>query len=67
MNGQALAPPEPERLLADPIEETKELRILSGEPAVGSFGTAQVHATGMGGINAVAIVAGAAPAGRAER
>lgn len=53
--------------LADPIEETKELRILSGEPAVGSFGTAQVHATGMGGINAVAIVAGAAPAGRAER
>lgn len=46
--------------LADPIEETKELRVVSGAPATGSFGTAQVHAIGMGGINAVAIVEGAA-------
>jgi len=46
--------------LTDPIEETKELRVISGAPATGSFGTAQVHAIGMGGINAVAIVEGAA-------
>ena len=53
--------------LTDPIEETGQLRILSGAPAVGSFRTAQVQASGMGGINAVAIVEGAGPAGRAER
>jgi 3-oxoacyl-(acyl-carrier-protein) synthase len=46
--------------LTDPIEETKELRIVSGAPATGSFGTAQVQASGMGGINAVAIVEGSA-------
>jgi 3-oxoacyl-[acyl-carrier-protein] synthase II len=45
--------------LTDPIGETKELRVVSGAPATGSFGTAQVHAIGMGGINAVAIVEGA--------
>jgi 3-oxoacyl-[acyl-carrier-protein] synthase II len=47
--------------LTDPIEEARELRLVSGEPAKGSLGTAQVHAIGMGGINAVAIVEGAAP------
>lgn len=46
--------------LTDPIEETRELRVVSGEPAKGSFGTAQVHGIGMGGVNAVAIVEGAA-------
>lgn len=46
--------------LTDPIDETKELRVVSGAPATGSFGTAQVHAIGMGGINAVAVVEGAA-------
>ncbi|MFD0412420.1 beta-ketoacyl-[acyl-carrier-protein] synthase family protein [Streptomyces sp. NPDC127108] len=44
--------------LADPIEEARELRIVSGRPATGPFATAQVHAVGMGGINAVAIVEG---------
>ncbi len=51
--------------LVDPIEETKELRVVSGEPAAGPFGTAQVHAVGMGGINAVAIVEGTARPERA--
>jgi 3-oxoacyl-(acyl-carrier-protein) synthase len=46
--------------LTDPIEETKELRIVSGAPVMGSFDTAQVQASGMGGINAAAIVEGAA-------
>ncbi|GHC68364.1 beta-ketoacyl synthase N-terminal-like domain-containing protein [Streptomyces flavofungini] len=46
--------------LTDPIEEAQELRIVTGRPATGAFGTAQVHAVGMGGINAVAIVEGAA-------
>jgi 3-oxoacyl-(acyl-carrier-protein) synthase len=46
--------------LTDPIEETKELRLVTGAPVTASFGTAQVHAIGMGGINAVAIVEGAA-------
>ncbi|GAA0565037.1 beta-ketoacyl-[acyl-carrier-protein] synthase family protein [Actinomadura livida] len=46
--------------LADPIEEAGHLRLVSGRPATGPFGTAQVHAVGMGGINAVAIVEGAA-------
>ncbi|WP_030562939.1 beta-ketoacyl-[acyl-carrier-protein] synthase family protein [Streptomyces aureocirculatus] len=45
--------------LTDPIEEVKELRVVSGRPAAGPFGTAQVHAVGMGGINAVAIAEGA--------
>ncbi|GGV11560.1 beta-ketoacyl-[acyl-carrier-protein] synthase family protein [Streptomyces spectabilis] len=45
--------------LTDPIEEAGELRVVSGRPATGPFGTAQVHAVGMGGINAVAIVEGA--------
>ncbi|MFH8989379.1 beta-ketoacyl-[acyl-carrier-protein] synthase family protein [Streptomyces sp. NPDC017940] len=45
--------------LTDPIEEVKELRVVSGRPATGPFRTAQVHAVGMGGINAVAIVEGA--------
>lgn len=47
--------------LTDPIEEARELRVVSGEPAKGPLRTAQVHALGMGGINAVAIVEGAAP------
>ncbi|QXJ21390.1 3-oxoacyl-ACP synthase [Actinomadura graeca] len=46
--------------LIDPIEEAADLRVVSGPPATGRFGTAQVHAVGMGGINAVAIVEGAA-------
>ncbi|MCQ4044867.1 beta-ketoacyl-[acyl-carrier-protein] synthase family protein [Streptantibioticus rubrisoli] len=46
--------------LTDPIEEVGELRIVSGQSATGPFATAQVHAVGMGGINAVAIVEGAA-------
>ncbi|WP_016909500.1 beta-ketoacyl-[acyl-carrier-protein] synthase family protein [Streptomyces xiaopingdaonensis] len=46
--------------LTDPIEEASELRVVSGEPATGRFATAQVHAVGMGGINAVAIAEGAA-------
>lgn len=45
--------------LTDPIEEARELRLVSGRPAAGPPGTAQVHAVGMGGINAVAIVEGA--------
>ncbi|MFE6402557.1 beta-ketoacyl-[acyl-carrier-protein] synthase family protein [Streptomyces alboflavus] len=45
--------------LTEPIEETRELRIVTGRPATEPLGTAQVHAVGMGGINAVAIVEGA--------
>ncbi|KUF15147.1 beta-ketoacyl-[acyl-carrier-protein] synthase family protein [Streptomyces silvensis] len=45
--------------LTAPIEEAKDLRLVIGAPAAGPFGTAQVHAVGMGGINAVAIVEGA--------
>ncbi len=45
--------------LTDPIEETKELRVVASSPATGLFGTAQVHALGMGGVNAVAVVDGA--------
>ncbi|MET8976965.1 beta-ketoacyl synthase N-terminal-like domain-containing protein [Streptomyces sp. NPDC004539] len=44
--------------LTDPIEEVRELRVVSGGPAAGAPRTAQVHAVGMGGINAVAIVEG---------
>ena len=47
--------------LTHPIDEVGDLRVVSGEPATGSFGTAQVHALGMGGVNAVAIVEGPAP------
>lgn len=46
--------------LTDPIEEARALRVVSGQPATGPFSSAQVHAVGMGGINAVAIVEGAA-------
>ncbi|MFI0980729.1 beta-ketoacyl-[acyl-carrier-protein] synthase family protein [Streptomyces sp. NPDC021093] len=46
--------------LTDPIEETRELRVVSGEPARAPLDIAQVHAVGMGGINAVAIVEGVA-------
>lgn len=46
--------------LRDPIEEVSDLRVVSGESATGSLHTAQIHAFGMGGINAVAIVEGAA-------
>jgi 3-oxoacyl-(acyl-carrier-protein) synthase len=45
--------------LTDPIEETQELRVVSGAAVTGPFGTAQVQASGMGGINAVAILEGA--------
>ncbi|MER5781867.1 beta-ketoacyl synthase N-terminal-like domain-containing protein [Streptomyces mobaraensis] len=44
--------------LTDPVEEAADLRLVSGGPATGTFRTAQVHAVGMGGINAVAIVEG---------
>ncbi|MFE3310442.1 beta-ketoacyl-[acyl-carrier-protein] synthase family protein [Embleya sp. NPDC059213] len=46
--------------LYDPIPEAGNLRLVVGEPAVGSFATAQIHAIGLGGINAVAVV-GKAP------
>ncbi|HZB51014.1 MAG TPA: hypothetical protein VE547_18140 [Mycobacteriales bacterium] len=45
--------------LTDPIEETAGLRLVTGSPATGSYRTAQVQASGMGGINAVAVVEGA--------
>lgn len=45
--------------LTDPIEETASLRVLTGAPARGAYRTAQVHASGMGGINGVAIVGAA--------
>jgi 3-oxoacyl-(acyl-carrier-protein) synthase len=44
--------------LTDPIDEVRDRRVASGQPVTGRFGTAQVHAVGMGGINAMAIVEG---------
>jgi 3-oxoacyl-(acyl-carrier-protein) synthase len=53
--------------LIDPIEEARGLCIVSAEPAAGPFSIAQVHASGMGGINAVAIVEGTTRAEVAAR
>ncbi|WP_439680668.1 beta-ketoacyl synthase N-terminal-like domain-containing protein [Embleya sp. MST-111070] len=39
-----------------PIPEARDLRLVAGEPALGDFTTAQIHAIGLGGINAVAVV-----------
>ena len=47
--------------LTDPIEEVSDLRVVSGKPAECPLRTAQVQASGMGGINAVAIVERAEP------
>lgn len=46
----------PIRDLTDRMPEAEDLRLVAGEPAVGDFTTAQIHAIGLGGINAVAVV-----------
>ena len=46
----------PIRDLVEPIPEARDLRLVVGGTAVGRFQTAQVHAIGLGGINAVAVV-----------
>ncbi len=53
--------------LTDPIEEVQDLRVVSGAPVTGPLRTAQVHASGMGGINAVAVVEGAGQGGGIAR
>ncbi|MEU8137091.1 beta-ketoacyl synthase N-terminal-like domain-containing protein [Streptodolium elevatio] len=42
--------------LSDPMPEAGNLRLVADGPALGSFSTAQIHAIGLGGINAVAVV-----------
>lgn len=46
--------------LVDPLPEAAELRLIRDTPALESVSTAQVNGFGFGGVNAVAIVAGAA-------
>lgn len=46
----------PIRDLTEPIPEARDLRLVVGGTAIGRFSTAQVHAIGLGGINAVAVV-----------
>lgn len=53
--------------LTDPIEEVQDLRVVSGASAAGPWRTAQVQASGMGGINAVAVVEGAGRGGGSAR
>ncbi|WTW99353.1 3-oxoacyl-ACP synthase [Streptomycetaceae bacterium NBC_01309] len=42
--------------LSDPMPEARHLRLVADGPALGRFATAQIHAIGLGGINAVAVV-----------
>ncbi|WP_370422134.1 beta-ketoacyl synthase [Streptomyces sp. QH1-20] len=46
--------------LVDPLPEAAGLRLVTGTPLAEPVGVAQVNAFGFGGVNAVAIVAGAA-------
>lgn len=46
--------------LTDPLPEGAGLNLVAGEPLSGPLGVAQVNSFGFGGVNAVAIVAGAA-------
>ncbi|MFG2132143.1 beta-ketoacyl-[acyl-carrier-protein] synthase family protein [Streptomyces sp. NPDC048751] len=46
--------------LTDPLPEGAELRLVAGEPLVAPLRLAQVNSFGFGGVNAVAVVGGAA-------
>ncbi|EGE42840.1 3-oxoacyl-ACP synthase [Streptomyces sp. SID4928] len=46
--------------LSDPLPEGAGLRLVAGEPLVGPVRLAQVNSFGFGGVNAVALVGGAA-------
>jgi 3-oxoacyl-[acyl-carrier-protein] synthase II len=46
--------------LTEPLAEGADLNLVMGEPLSGPLGIAQVNSFGFGGVNAVAIVAGAA-------
>ncbi|MEV4576602.1 beta-ketoacyl synthase N-terminal-like domain-containing protein [Nonomuraea jabiensis] len=46
--------------LSEPSPEAGDLRLVAGHPARGRFDTAQINAIGLGGINAVAVIGGAA-------